>query len=94
MKDNNDSDHTENEDNDNFNNDINKDFLNNISEELQAEMRMLQSYNNIGKMVGSFYMGLVESIGVDSIDLIVEFTETFISNYVYNLFDSFGGERK
>ena len=81
----------ENEDNNEFNN---KDFLNNISEELQAEMRMLQSYNNIGKMVGSFYMGLVESIGIDSIDLIVEFTETFISNYVYNLFDSFGGERK
>ena len=78
----------ENEDNNEFNN---KDFLNNISEELQAEMRMLQSYNNIGKMVGSFYMGLVDSVDED---LAFAFTETFISGYIYNLFNSFGGERK
>lgn len=85
MENNNSSDHTENENN------ANKDFLNNISEELRAEMKMIQSYNNIGKMIGSFYMGLVDSVGEE---LATQFTETFISNYVYNLFNSFGGERK
>ena len=79
---NNNTNHTENENN------ANKDFLNNISEELRAEMKMIQSYNNIGKMVGSFYMGLVDSVGEE---LATQFTETFISSYVYNLFNSFSG---
>lgn len=85
MENNNSSDHTENENN------ANKDFLNNISEELRAEMKMIQSYNNIGKMIGSFYMGLIDSVDEE---LAIEFTETFISSYVYHLFNSFGGERK
>lgn len=82
------NDKDENNDNMDFNN---QDFLNNISEELQAKMRMLQSYNNIGEMVGSYYMGLVDIVGEE---LAIKFTETFISSYVYNLFNSFGGERK
>lgn len=89
--DNNDDNHDNNDNHTENENNINKDFLNNISEELRAEMKMIQSYNNIGKMVGSFYMGLVDSVGED---LAFAFTETFISNYVYNLFNSFGGERK
>ena len=80
---------TENSDHiENSNTEFDKNFINNISEELQAEMKMLQSYNNMGKMIGSFYMGLLDSVGED---LAIEFTEIFISNYVYNLFNSFGG---
>ena len=89
------NDHIENENNEknenSDNKDFNMDFLNNISEELQAEMRMIQSYNNIGKMVGSFYSGLLDSV---DFELATKLTETFISSYVYNLFNSFGGERK
>lgn len=82
------NDHIENENN---NDEFNKDFLNNVSEELQAKMRMLQSYNNIGEMVGSYYMGLVDIVGEELAKVL---TETFIYSYVHNLFNSFGGERK
>lgn len=82
------NDKDENNDNMDFNN---QDFLNNISEELQAKMRMLQSYNNIGEMVGSYYMGLVDIVGEELAKVL---TETFIYSYVHNLFNSFGGERK
>jgi len=59
-------------------------FFNNISEEMKVQMNLLKYYEGTGKAIGSLYLGMKDLIGEE---LAIGFTETFISSYVYNLFN-------